>query len=747
LSRVSFIPVTGHARHAISITSLAFADVFPIIFLPALKAAKPARHAPARCRFEPVVRCYNPVNRCDFRTNKADGKFFERFRGDSLLLIIMFDRDQQNNWTSQMPDNEMSTALENASFETPQVPKFPGYSAKRLLSSGAFGDVWLAEDMCGLFYALKVIYRDNPQIPDGHARELEGLRHYLRVSRENDNLVQIYFVSPGLDDRFFYYAMELADDANSRDRIRVGQYIPRTLAYEIKHYTGFRSVSEVIRLGQSLLRGLSYLHEKHLVHQDLKPSNIIYCGGEPKLADFGLVCVRSKSWIRDSVRTRYYSPERGRGNHSADLFGLGKVLWVYWTGADVADFPCASHEILENAPGAPSNRLNDVISRACEEEPDDRYQAWSEMWQALSEIDPSPSRLSVAAPALPEPEPALSLPSAPVSVINRHSPLYIRRESDARLAAELPNCRKEGGLIRIKGARQSGKTSLIARALADAREAGFEVIMADLRQLNMSALGDLGMFYRALSELISRSIHPEDVDYDSDTFYSANQRLTQFMEDQVFTRLRGPVLLAMDNVEQLIRQSYSPDVYGLIRSWYEARETRGEPWRRFTLMLAYSDDELILEKQMKNESPFNVGIRIDVGGLFLEGIKQLNRAYHSPLVDEQECARFFRLTGGQPFLANLGLYELARRKLDLTEFEAIAHEESGPFRDQLRLMRRRLERIDPNRAGIAAALRGKPCADQEVFLNLQSAGILTGSQREPRFSCEIYSRFLSGMCS
>jgi len=259
----------------------------------------------------------------------------------------------------------------------------------------------------------------------------------------------------------------------------------------------------------------------------------------------------------------------------------------------------------------------------------------------------------------------------------------------------------------------------------------------------MTELKDLGMFYRALSELISMSVNPENLEDDLDQFCSPNQRLTDFMETQVFARLRGSVLLAIDNVERLIRQPYSAEVYSLIRSWYEFRETRREPWRRFTLLLAYSDDELILERQMKDQSPFNVGIRIEMGELSIKGIEELNRAYHSPLTGEQECARFFRLTGGQPYLANLGLYELARRRISLTEFESTAVDEAGPFRDQLRMVSRRLQRIDPEAVGVTAVLHGKPCRDQETFLNLQSLGLVTGSHREPRFSCELYSRFVS----
>lgn len=624
---------------------------------------------------------------------------------------------------------------------TKLVPSLPGYTAKRLLGRGAFGEVWLAEDMCGLLYAVKVIYRDNPVHRDAEAREFEGLRHYLGVSRENDHLLQIYFVGPSLDKQFFYYVMDLADDANGRDRIRVSQYVPRTLRYEIKNRVGHGSVREVIRLGQALLRGLSSLHEKHLIHRDIKPSNIVFKEGQPKLTDFGLVCLASK-WSRaERIGTLHYMPDRGKGTHSADLYSLGKVLWEFWTGADVADFPAIPSQLLENAPNRASNRLNEVINRACNGEPTERYQGWAEMWEALAEIEQTFSPAQVPAPVLPAPQASFVPPPAPFGVISRTSPFYIRREADRLVFDELRNCQKQGGVIRIKGPRKSGKTSLVARALEEARDGGFQVIMADLRQLNETDLKSLESFYRAFAQLIALSVDPEDLQYESDLHYSSNLQLTEFMESQVFARLRGSVLLALDNVERLIPQPYSPDFFSLMRSWYEYRETTRKEWRRFTLLVAYSDDELTLEERMMI-SPFNVGIRIELGGLSLSEMASLNRAYNGPLVNAEECARFHELTGGQPYLVNLGLYEMARRKIPFPEFESTADEEAGPYRDQLRWVRRHVQAVDGHAEAIAAAHLGRRCPKEQTFLDLQSLGLLQGTQKQPRFACELYARFL-----
>jgi hypothetical protein len=363
------------------------------------------------------------------------------------------------------------------------------------------------------------------------------------------------------------------------------------------------------------------------------------------------------------------------------------------------------------------------------------------MWHDLMAIDKAHDAAPVPVPNLPAPEPSLSLPAAPVGIISRSSPSYIRREVDQQLNNELEHCRKQGGIIRIKGARQSGKSSLVARALEQARDGGFQVMMADFRQLNRADFASLEIFYEGFARLVATSLASETIRYGS-TLYSPNQKLTEFMELEVFRRLGGAVLLAMDNVERLIRQPYSPEVFSLMRSWYEFRETRKEPWRRFTLLVVYADDEMVLEERM-NHSPFNVGTRLELTGLSRAGTEQLNAAYGSPLSNSDECSRFCRLTGGQPFLVNFGLYELARKKFTFTEFESAAHEEWGVYRDQLQRMRRLVDGSESARDAMAGVLKGNGCSSAQSFLELQSLGVLSGSQNSPRFSCELYQRFFS----
>ena len=99
---------------------------------------------------------------------------------------------------------------------------------------------------------------------------------------------------------------------------------------------------ECLTLGASLAEALGALHAHGLSHRDIKPDNIIFVGGEPKLADIGLVAAHGQ---RSFVGTEGYVPPEGPGGVSADLYSLGKVLYEASMGKDRLDFPAIASDL------------------------------------------------------------------------------------------------------------------------------------------------------------------------------------------------------------------------------------------------------------------------------------------------------------------------------------------------------------------------------------------------------------------
>jgi serine/threonine protein kinase len=274
----------------------------------------------------------------------------------------------------------LSSAVVQRSTLPEQPPAVPDHELLRCIGRGSYGEVWLARNVLGELRAVKIIHRDRFEHDRPYEREFEGIRKFEPISRLHDSQVDILHVGRNDEAGYFYYVMELADDANvgrasslSRSFERLEQaekpsgndgtllpsetgkmpillYSPRTLSSEL-HRRGPLPPDECVRLGLALGTALRHLHEHGLVHRDVKPSNIIFVGGVPKLADIGLVA--SMDATLTFVGTSGFLPPEGPGTPQADLYSLGKVLYEASTGRDRTEFPKLPPELLEVAAGVP----------------------------------------------------------------------------------------------------------------------------------------------------------------------------------------------------------------------------------------------------------------------------------------------------------------------------------------------------------------------------------------------------------
>jgi serine/threonine protein kinase len=144
-----------------------------------------------------------------------------------------------------------------------------------------------------------------------------------------------------------------------------------------------------VRIGLALTDALDFLHGQGLTHRDIKPQNIIFVNGHPKLADMGLITdIRPPDQERTLVGTPGYMPplpERP-GTPQADIYALGMVLYVLSTGGPAAHFPEIATTLVNAADPVDFFPLNHVILKACQLDPAQRYASAAEMHRALLEI-------------------------------------------------------------------------------------------------------------------------------------------------------------------------------------------------------------------------------------------------------------------------------------------------------------------------------------------------------------------------
>jgi WD40 repeat protein len=286
-------------------------------------------------------------------------------------------------------------------------PAIPDHELLRCIGEGAYGEVWLARNVLGTYRAIKIVYRKSFREERAYEREFRGIQQFEPISRTNDGLLDVLQAGRNDGAGYYYYVMELADDAGEESE-KVGEwasetgalptshspthslthsrdfdpqnYTPRTLA-TLRHQ-GRLPPAECVRLGLSLTLALGHLHRNKLIHRDIKPANIIFVQGIPKLADIGLVTSFADSV--SFVGTEGFIAPEGPTSPRADLYSLGKVLYEISTGRDRKDFPEPPTGLGETSDARELAELNAVILRACASDAQDRYQTAEEFHADLA---------------------------------------------------------------------------------------------------------------------------------------------------------------------------------------------------------------------------------------------------------------------------------------------------------------------------------------------------------------------------
>lgn len=248
------------------------------------------------------------------------------------------------------------------------------------LGEGGQAQVWLAFDrQLEQTVALKVFWRLLPA-------DMVRLRREVLLGREfsHPNLVRIYELVEG--EGCLAVAMEWLCGGNVKNWLAEGPV----------------DVARVIRVAEAGLAALAYLHQRRIIHRDVKPSNLLVAAdGTIKLGDFGLL--RQLDSSRDitvtvaAVGSRpYMSPEQLRGGPltpATDLYSLGVTLYELLTGIlpenDSGNWPWRPGGSIkppdprELRPDCP-RWLARFVLRLLEADPKDRFPSAEDALRALN---------------------------------------------------------------------------------------------------------------------------------------------------------------------------------------------------------------------------------------------------------------------------------------------------------------------------------------------------------------------------
>jgi hypothetical protein len=320
------------------------------------------------------------------------------------------------------------------------------------------------------------------------------------------------------------------------------------------------------------------------------------------------------------------------------------------------------------------------------------------------------------------------------------SRLYLVRPTDDEFHTAV---RRQDSIVLVKGARQTGKTSLLARGLQRARSCGARVLLTDLQSLNASQLATPEAFFLALARWIVLQLDPPVLPPAAwDPEYGPNLNFELFLRRFVLSG-EEPIVWGFDEADRLFTCDFGGDVFGLFRSWHNKRSLDPEgPWSRLTMAIAYATEAHLFISDL-NQSPFNVGTRLSLGDFTRAQVTELNRRHGAPLRDEAEVERLLLLLGGQPYLTQRGLSAIATGEATLAGLEAAGERETEIYGDHLRRLVASLNRDADLRAALREVVQGRPCPTLEGFYRLRSAGVLAGeSAAEARLRCRLYAAYL-----
>ncbi|MEN6406297.1 MAG: serine/threonine-protein kinase [Thermoguttaceae bacterium] len=251
-----------------------------------------------------------------------------------------------------------------------------GYTIRRGVGQGGFGEIYYATNDAGKEVALKLIRR-NLEV------ELRGIRQCLNL--RHPHLLDLY---------------DIRQDDQGDTWVVMEYMAGRSLEDALADRPDGMPPSEALAWIHGLGAGVAHLHDHGIVHRDLKPGNIFCDGGVVKVGDYGLAkfisCSRRSRHTESIGTVHYMAPEvaGGRYGKELDVYAMGVILYELLTGRVPFEGESIGEVLMKHLSAQPDVSMLDepyrsVVARALEKDPARRFPSAVDMLAALP--SPSPS--------------------------------------------------------------------------------------------------------------------------------------------------------------------------------------------------------------------------------------------------------------------------------------------------------------------------------------------------------------------
>ena len=261
--------------------------------------------------------------------------------------------------------NASSQAQGRYSFGSGARP-LEGYTIKRAIGRGGFGEVYYATSDSGKEVALKLILR-NLDV------ERRGVVHCMNL--KCPNLLTIFDLKT----------------SDAGDTFVVMEYVAGpSLANVLKQYPAGLPLPEIRHWLKGLVEGVAYLHDHGIVHRDLKPANLFMEEGIVKIGDYGLAKLITPSHgteHSESIGTCHYmAPEIGSGKYHKpiDVYAIGVILYEMLTGKVPFEGETVNEVLMKHLTARPDVSIlaepyRSIVAKALAKDPNHRQGRLSDL--------------------------------------------------------------------------------------------------------------------------------------------------------------------------------------------------------------------------------------------------------------------------------------------------------------------------------------------------------------------------------
>jgi len=300
-----------------------------------------------------------------------------------------------------------------------------------------------------------------------------------------------------------------------------------------------------------------------------------------------------------------------------------------------------------------------------------------------------------------------------------------------------------GSLIRIKGARGRGKTSLMYRILGYCQHLGYATVSLSLQLADRQIFQDPNQFFPWFCANISLKLKGEhQVAEHWHDLLGNKVNCQRYFEQYLLDPEQPPLVIAIDEVDRLFNYpELAKDFFACLRTFHEEAKNK-IALQKLRFVISYATDVCI--PLDLDQSAFNIGLSLELPELNCKEIIYLSNQYNLNW-STKEADQLLSWVGGNPYLVSLALYNIYCKKTTLAEIvsDQVASK-SYIYREHLEQQLRYVQSQEFGfREVFTKVIKNQNLTERETTkaLQLQGLGLINYQGNRTRLSCRLYAEY------